>query len=151
MVQSGNGRDARFWIICASRDHVMQSVEGGFCQLIHGRPKVLRRTSPGDWIVYYSDHDSWERKFPCWCFTGIGKITEKDIYQVAVDEKPHVFRRDVHFHRANEVDVRLLIAKLSFIKNKTYWRLPFRRGYLEVDESDFRVIAERMLEIGFSP
>ncbi|OOG61767.1 hypothetical protein B0E46_14555 [Rhodanobacter sp. B04] len=151
MVHSSNAIETRFWIICAPRDHVMQSVKGGFCQLTHGRTKVLQRMSPGDWIACYSDHASSESNLPCQCFTAIGKVAEREVYHRALDEQRCPFRRDVHYSPVNEVDIRLLLSKLSFIKNKTYWALPFRRGYLEVSESDFRDIAERMLEEAFSP
>ncbi len=140
-----------FWIGSATRDHVLRGVEGGFCQLGHGRPEALRRMCRGDWIAYYSGRDSWESGTPCQRFTAIGRIAGEDVYQVTVDKQFHPFRRDVRFCRAREIEIQPLIPKLSFIKNKKHWGLPFRRGYLQVSESDFRRVAEEMLGKKFSP
>ena len=107
--------------------------------------------SLGDWIAYYSGRDSLEGKTPCQRFTAIGKIAGEDVYQVTLGERFRPFRCEVGFRRAREVEIRPLIPKLSFIKDKKHWGLPFRRGYLQVSQSDFRRIAEEMLERQFSP
>ena len=69
-------------------------MEGGFCQLAHGRPEALRRMSRGDWIAYYSGRDSLEGKTPCQRFTAIGKIAGEDVYQVTLGERFRPFRRE---------------------------------------------------------
>lgn len=151
MTRSGEVSKTRFWIGSATRDHVMKGVAGGFCQLSHGRPETLRRMRRGDWIAYYSGRESSEEKTPCQRFTAIGRITGEEIYQVTMAGQFRPFRRDVQFCRAKEIGIRPLIPKLSFIENKQYWGLPFRRGYLEVSAVDFRRIAEAMLERSFRP
>ncbi len=47
-------KQPRYWISVASKDHVLKGVEGGFCQLCHGRNNPLKRLNSGDWIIYYS-------------------------------------------------------------------------------------------------
>lgn len=144
--------EPRFWIGGATRDHVLRGVEGGFCQLSHGRPEALRRMRCGDWIVYYSGRDSWEKgSEACQRFTALGKISGDEVYQVKMRNDFHPFRRDARFCRAKEIEIHPLIPKLSFIKNKKFWGLPFRRGYLEVSLADFRRIASPMLGKTFDP
>jgi len=99
----------------------------------------------GDWLAYYSARESWDTRVPCQRFTALGRVSGDEIYQVAMANGFHPFRRDVNFCRASEVAVKPLIAELSFIHNKKFWGLPFRRGYFQVSEADFRIIAEAML------
>lgn len=143
--------EPHFWIGSATRDHVLRGVEGGFCQLSHGRPEALRRMRRGDWIVYYSGRESWETAEACQRFTAIGKISSDEVYQVKMKDDFRPFRRDVRFCQAREIEIHPLIPKLFFIKNKKFWGLPFRRGYLEVSLADFRRIASPMLGKTFHP
>ena len=41
----------RYWIGVASKDHVSRGVDGGFCQLCHGKAQPLKRMASGDWII----------------------------------------------------------------------------------------------------
>lgn len=141
----------QFWIGNATRDHVLRGVAGGFCQLSHGRPEALHRMRRGDWIIYYSSRESFEGDTACQRFTALGKIVGQEVYQVTMAEKFRPFRRDVNFCRVKEIEIRPLITKLSFIKNKQHWGLPFRRGYIQVGEMGFRGIAEEMLGRKFNP
>jgi hypothetical protein len=49
---------ARYWVGVVSREHVRRGVEGGFCQLSHGKEAPLRRLAPGDGFVSYSPRES---------------------------------------------------------------------------------------------
>ena len=44
----------RFWIGVVSKEHVLRGVEGGFCQLCHGKKAPLNRMKKGDYLLYYS-------------------------------------------------------------------------------------------------
>lgn len=142
---------SKFWVGSATRDHVVRGVEGGFCQLSHGRPEPLRKMKRGDWIVYYSGRESMDTKARCQRFTAIGELTGAEVYQVHLPGNFHPFRRDVTFCEAEEVDIRPLLPSLTFIKNKQFWGLPFRRGYFEIAETDFQRIAEAMLHKRYEP
>jgi hypothetical protein len=140
-----------FWIGSAARDHVLQGVAGGFCQLSHGRPQPLERMHRGDWIAYYSGRESWDSNDPCHRFTALAKIVGEAAYQVTVSAEFHPYRREAHFYRVREIEIRPLVSDLAFIGNKQYWGLPFRRGVFQVDEPDFQRIASAMLRRGFPP
>lgn len=55
------------------------------------------------------------------------------------------YRRKIKYQKATAVDVCPLIERLSFVKNKSRWGMAFRFGVLEISESDFTVLAKRML------
>jgi|SRR5215831_4714197 len=137
----------KFWIGVASKDHVQRGIDGGFCQLCHGRAAPLKKMSKGDWIIYYSSKESFDGMEPCQQFTAIGEVVGEDIYEFPMtpDFVPH--RRDVLFLAAHCIDIRPLINRLSFIRDKGNWGSAFRFGHLEIPRTDFEVIAMKMTGI----
>jgi len=140
---------ARYFVGVASRDNVQRGVEGGFCQLCHGKAAPLKRMRPGDWIAYYSGKESFDGHEPCQRFTALGRVGEGESYPFDMGDGFVPFRRDVAFlSTAREVDIRPLVPGLAFIPDKVRWGYPFRRGYLEVSREDFALIARAMLGAG---
>ncbi|TYQ28910.1 EVE domain-containing protein [Pseudanabaena sp. UWO311] len=137
-------KQPRYWIGVASKDHVLKGVQGGFCQLCHGKHSPLKRLSSGDWIVYYSPRTAMNSGNIVQSFTAIGEILngEPYLFDMGNGFVPH--RRDVRFIEVEEVPIRLLLDDLTFIKNKKSWGYVFRFGLLEIPESDFQRIAEAM-------
>lgn len=135
----------RFWIAVACREHVLRGVEGGFAQVCHGKCGPLQRMRPGDWLAYYSSVERLGEKAPCRRFTAVGIVGAREAYEFAMSETFVPFRRDIEFFReAHDADVTPLIHRLSFIPNKARWGFPFMRGFFEVPERDFCVIADAM-------
>lgn len=135
----------RFWIAVACREHVLRGVEGGFAQVCHGKCGPLQRMRPGDWLAYYSSVERLGEKAPCRRFTAVGIVGAREAYEFAMFETFVPFRRDIEFFReAHDADVTPLIHRLSFIPNKARWGFPFMRGFFEVPERDFCVIADAM-------
>ncbi len=135
---------ARYWIGVASKDHVMKGVEGGFCQLCHGKSNPLKRLTPNDWIIYYSPRTTINSGDPVQAFTAIGQILKGEPYLFDMGDGFIPYRRDVEFMAATEAPIRPLIEDLTFIKNKKSWGYVFRFGLIEIPESDFLQIAAAM-------
>ena len=134
-----------YWIGVASREHVQHGVSLGICQFCHGKIAPLQRVKRDDFVIYYSPrlfYNSWE---PCQKFTAIGKVIDDEAYQVEINTTFKPFRRIIEYYEANEVDIKPLIPKLNFIKNKNAWGVVFRYGFLKIDQDSFKVIAEKML------
>jgi EVE domain len=164
----------RYFLIAASRDHVLTGVRGGFCQANHGKHAPLKRMSKGDGVVFYSAKEHYIPKGgsrsgsadKCQKFTGIGRVADDEIYQVRVTDKFEPFRRNVHFLGADRDDERgweeqeefkggareastsilPLIEKLEFITDKTRWGSNLRFGFLKISEGDWELIRDKMLE-----
>ena len=134
-----------YWIGVASKDHIQHGVEGGFCQLCHGKQQPLKRMKKGDWIIYYSPKKVFKEKTPCQKFTAIGEIIDEEVYQFEMFPGFIPFRRNVAFTPCKEVDIRPLIENLDFIKNKKIWGYAFRFGHIKISEQDFMLIKQSML------
>ena len=134
----------RFWIIVASRDHVQTGVEGGFAQACHGKSSPLNRMNAGDGVIYYSSKENFGQADKCQRFIAIGRVNGDPTYTHDMGNGFLPARRNVTFMPCNEVPIQPLIDQLSFIKDKTRWGSPFRYGFLEVPEADFRYIAAQM-------
>lgn len=134
----------RYWIAVASREHVLIGVQGGFCQVCHGKEAPLKQMKEGDWIVYYSPNEKFEEKSPCQRFTAIGQLKAKGPYSFQISEDFIPWRRDVSFLSSKEAFIKPLLDELSFIKDKKKWGFPFRRGVFSVSFNDFSLIASAM-------
>jgi EVE domain len=135
---------SRYWIGVASKDHVMKGVEGGFCQLCHGKSNPLKRLAPSDWIIYYSPRTAMDGGEPVQAFTAIGRLKKGEPYLFDMGNGFIPHRRDVEFMAAQEAPIRPLIENLTFIKNKKSWGYAFRFGIIEILEIDFLQIAAAM-------
>jgi EVE domain len=135
----------RYWIGVASKDHVARGVEGGFCQLCHGKAQPLKRMEQGDWIIYYSPKELFGGDESCQQFTAIGRVIGGEAYQFEMAPGFIPFRRGIEFLPAQAADIRPLIHLLNFIQNKSRWGYAFRFGHIEISQADFELIAEQML------
>jgi predicted RNA-binding protein len=147
-VGSGAGTlvtKTRYWIGVASREHVRLGVKRGFAQFNHGKLGPARRLSRGDWVIYYSGREKFGEPELCQKFTAIGQVVDAEPIQIEQFPGFKPYRRKIKYRKATEADIHPLIDRLSFIKNKSRWGIAFRFGFLEINQSDFAVIAKHML------
>ena len=141
-------KPGRFWIVVASREHVMLGVSGGFAQANHGRRSGLARMHAGDGIVYYSPKVSFGGNEPLHAFTAIGEVADEKIVQVEMTPDFVPFRRKVKYRYTGEIPIEPLVADLGFIRNKNSWGYVFRFGLLEIPQADFELIMREFERAG---
>ncbi|MDQ2719411.1 MAG: EVE domain-containing protein [Bacteroidota bacterium] len=122
----------KYFLICASRDHVLKGVEGGFAQAGHGRQDFMSKPSKGDWIVFYSSKDNFENGKPLQKFTAIGQVVDEEPYQSNANENFRPYRRNVEFKKVKETEIRTLLGQLTFINNKKSWGFYLINGFREI-------------------
>lgn len=145
MMKSGHIQSSKkYFLICASKDHVLKGVEGGFAQAGHGRKDLMSKPSKGDRVVYYSSKDEFENGTPLQTFTAIGEIIDNEPYQPNTSSKFKPYRRDVKYGKSVDAEMRPLIEKLSFIKNKKRWGFYLISGFREISKDDFEIIQQAM-------
>lgn len=111
----------RYGIGVASREHVRLGMKGGFAQFSHGKLGPARRLSQGDWVVYYSGKEKFSEPELCQKFTAIGQVVDSEPVRVRQFPGFNPYRRKIKYRKAREADIRPLIERLSFIKNKSRW------------------------------
>ena len=135
----------KYFLICASRDHVLTGVKSGFAQAGHGRKDLMSKPAKGDWVVYYSAKDEFENGQPLQKFTAIGQIIDDEPYQPNKQSDFKPYRRDVDYKESQEADIRPLIDALDFIKNKKRWGFYLMSGFRELSPGDFDIIKQAMM------
>lgn len=128
----------------ASKEHVKNGVQGGFAQACHGKSTPLKKMKKGDYVIYYSSKEYFDKKDKCQEFTAIGKIRSNDIYQFEMTSEFCPFRIDIDFLKSKDVSILPLITELEFIPNKQKWGYPFRWGSLQINQHDFELISKTM-------
>jgi hypothetical protein len=134
----------RYWINTVSRAHVLAGAMGGFTQADHGRPTRLKRLEKGDLIVFYSPRTEFQGGEPLQAFTAMGRIADDEPFQVEMSSTFHPWRRRVDFFDCVEAPIQPLLMRLTFIKDKSRWGFPFRRGLFAIDRADFICVAQLM-------
>ena len=134
----------KYWIGVASADHVAAAVAGGFVQLGHGKAAPVRRLAPGDVLALYSPRTQMRAGTAVQSFTAIGSVCDREPYLFQQTASLAPIRRDVAYFDAQAARIEPLLDKLSFIRSREHWGMAFRRGLVEVSESDMEVIAEAM-------
>jgi EVE domain len=137
-------RDIKYWMLVASKNHVLRGIQEGIAQACHGKAQPLKRMQVGDGIIYYSSKLEFGKDFPCQEFTAIGFVCGEEIYVYNMGDGFIPFRRDIRYLKAKPVSIKPFIEKLNFIKNKKQWGYSFRFGAFEISAADFQLISEAM-------
>lgn len=130
----------------ASKDHVRSGITGGFTQACHGKASPLKRMQKDDFVICYSGKQTFGGPAKCQEFTAIGQVKDIEIYQFQISEIFCPSRRNIDFLESEDVSILPLINDLEFIQNKKSWGMPFRFGFLEIPENDFKLISSKMLK-----
>ncbi len=138
-------REPKYWIITASKEHVKNGIKGGFAQACHGKSSPLKKMNKGDYVIYYSSKEYFDKKEKCQEFTAIGKVKSNDIYQFQMTPEFCPYRKDIDFMESKDISILPLIDQLDFIPNKQKWGYPFRWGTLKINKHDFTLISKLML------
>ena len=138
-------RETRYWVIVASKNHVLRGVQAGIAQANHGKAAPLKRMQVNDGVLYYSPKVEFEGNEKLQAFTAIGHVVGEAVYQFDMGGGFIPYRRDVKYLPCNDLPIQPLIPALTFIENKSSWGYAFRYGFFEIPKADFDLIASKML------
>ena len=131
----------RFWIGVVSKEHVLRGVEGGFCQVCHGKKAPLNRMKKGDYLLYYSPKYQMNDQEKLQAFTAVGKILDDTAYQVEMFEDFFPFRRDVSYYQP------VKDCPIEQVRQHPHWRQyapQLRYGHFEVSKDFFLYVFDQM-------
>ena len=135
----------KYWLTVVSNEHAQWGVAGSYMQACHGKEAPLKRMKQGDGVVFYSSKERMGDESKLQAFTAIGEVADDVVYQFAMSEQFVPYRRNINFLRCKAVSILPLINRLTFIPDKRSWGYPFRFGFLEIGEEDFKLISAQML------
>ena len=134
----------KYWIAVVSNEHVKMGVEGGFAMACHGKKAPLNKMNEGDHLIYYSPTEQFGVKKPCQKFTALGTIGATEPTPHKISEEFTGWKRTTTYSPIKEVAIKSLVPQLSFIKNKKFWGMAFRRGLFSIPYEDFKLITQKM-------
>jgi predicted RNA-binding protein len=137
--------NAKYWITVVSKDHLQRGVEGAFIQANHGKSTPLKKIKEGDWIIFYSPKLTMNGDEKLQAFTAIGQASDDQVYQHKMSNDFIPYRRNMKFYDCAETPIIPLVNDLDFIQNKNSWGYPFRFGFFEIGEHDFKLLKEKLL------
>lgn len=134
-----------YWIIVASKNHVIAGQKDGFCQACHGKKWPLEKMEVGDGVLFYSSKEKFGSNKSYQRFTAVGHVKEGTIYQVTMNPDFEPYRRDVDFMDCREAEIHPLLEKLHFLDNPQKWGYKLMNGFHEIGQHDFELISSKML------
>jgi len=139
-----NKTTQKYWMLVASKNHVLRGVQAGIAQACHGKAYPLERMNVGDGVIYYSPKLEFEKDIPCQEFTALGWVAGAEVYPYDMGNGFVPYRRNIQYVEASPVLIKPLIEKLQFVTDKKQWGYKFRFGAFEISEMDFKLIASDM-------
>ena len=109
-------------------------------QVCHGKASPLRRTAPGDRVIYYSPATKMRGTDGLQSFTAIGRIREGDLYQPEMVDGFQPWRRNVEWFPSVETPIRPLLHEMDFTRDRSNWGYQFRYGLFSISEEDGDII-----------
>ncbi len=132
------------WVGIASKERVTAAVEGGFCQLNHGRKTPVGRMQPGDYIIYYAPRERMRAGDFVQAFVAFGRILPGEPYRADASNRFRPFRRYVEYSAGAAAPIRPLLQKLSFTRDRVSWGQALRLGTFKIEPDDLKIIAGAM-------
>lgn len=131
-----------FYLISASRDHVLSARDQAIVQANHGVKGPMQRLRPGDGIAFYSARHQLRGKEPCQRFTAMARVGEGDMYQQRMSDTWKPWRRPAVFEEGfREIDVKQVLSRLQCLGNgRQGWGVYLRRGFIKMSAYDWEVL-----------
>ncbi len=134
----------KYWILIAPKNQVAAAVAGSYVEAGHGKGHPLKRMNEGDGFIYYCPKLEYGGEVQCQRFSAVGYVLGSALYTVDVGNQKVIYRRAVKYLPSGDASIKPLIFNLSFIKDKQHWGHIFKFGILQVQVTDFMLIAKMM-------
>lgn len=131
-----------FYLISASRDHVLSARKQSIVQANHGVKAPMERLRPGDGVAFYSARHQLKGKEPCQRFTAMATVADGHVFQERVTETFKPWRRVAVFEEGfKEIDINDVLGDLECLgKGKGKWGVYLRRGFIRMTRLDWEVL-----------
>lgn len=119
------------WIFVTDRGTWIDCAKDGSYGLKRA-PGRIKEAESDDPLVAYIQKES--------LLAGLGHLTSLYYFDPDNEEYPHRVRLEVSLDFDNAIDVRSIIDRLSFVKDKAHWPVHFKGGAVKISLPDFEII-----------
>ena len=134
------------WIVCITDDNLRISLTRKIMGFAESKRAILKSFQPGDLVVFYVSRESLSSNKRVGKFIGLAEVMSQSYHSLAPIWNHGVFPQRIDITPVSEksCDVKTLLDRLRFIKNKTNWGASFISGILRIPHDDFDTIRESM-------
>jgi predicted RNA-binding protein len=131
-----------YWIVCMTDDNLKISLREKVIGFSESKARLLKSFQSGDLIVFYVSRESLTSTKRIGKLMGLAEVNG-GLYRSSMPLWnnglfPH--RIGIEPRSVKSCDIKSLIEKLRFIKNKEKWGTAFMSGILRVPPEDFETI-----------
>jgi predicted RNA-binding protein len=134
------------WIVCITNDNLRISLKEKVIGFAESKRAVLKSFEPGDLVVFYVSRESLSSTKRIGKFIGLAEVVSQSYKSSAPVWNHGVFPQRIRIEPVSEksCDIKTLLDRLRFIKNKANWGASFLSGILRIPHDDFDTIRENM-------
>jgi predicted RNA-binding protein len=134
------------WIVCITNDNLRISLKEKVIGFAETKSSVLKSFEPGDLVVFYVSRESLSSTKRIGKFIGLAEVVSQSYHSLEPIWNHGVFPQRIDIEPVSEksCDVKTLLDRLRFIKNKANWGASFLSGILRIPHDDFDTIRENM-------
>jgi len=135
-----------YWIICITEDNLRITLRQQVIGFAESKGKLLKSFQPGDLVVFYVSRESLSSGKRVGKFIGLAAIKGESYRSFEPMWKNGLFPQRINIEALSEksCDIRSLIDRLRFIKNKAKWGATFMPGIIRVSQDDFETVRSCM-------
>jgi len=137
----------KYWVCVTTQDNWEIIKSKNVWGVTERAKNILSRVAVGDRLIFYVIQTRKDGEVIPSRLVGIFEVASKPYY----DDKPvfKTYKGNIFPHRIKIKPVKIfskpiifkdLVDKLSFIKNKRFWTVYFRRAMFEIPANDYNVI-----------
>ena len=138
-----------YWVICITEDNLQIALQEQILGFKQSKCTRVRSFSPGDAVTFYVSRVALTSYRPVQKFVGQAEVKNKPYKSTEIIWKGDLFPIRIELKSISNAscEIKPLIDKLSFIKNKKHWGGVFMGGILRIPASDFDLIQETMRNV----
>ena len=146
VAQTRMDTGVNYWVFCITEDNLETAFREKVIGFRKGKRIRLTSVSSGDLVTFYVSKKAFSSQTPVQKF--IGKVvvrsrcyeSSKQIWQNGL----FPMRIDISLVSIRSCQIKPLINRLQFIKNKEHWGGALMAGTVRISEQDFNLIQEAM-------
>jgi predicted RNA-binding protein len=140
-----------YWIVCITEDNLKIALAKGLIGFVASKASLVSAFRPGDLLTFYIPRESLSSNKYVRRIIGTAEVVSDRFSSKDPLWENGIFPERVRIKvlSGDSCDIRPIIRRLDFIKNKIHWGASLLTGIRKITEHDFRVIQNQMRQNSF--